>query len=100
MFVASSAHELGYYGMEVFVERRPGIAGQVAAWLHLGANVGAATGPGNTLQSADDDLDRAMTAAMTAAGLTVQRRAPRGAVPGGEAGVVQRAGGRYLSIIG
>ena len=37
---------------------------------------------------------------MTEAGLTVDRRVPRGRVPNGEAGVVHRGGGRYMSIIG
>jgi len=100
LFVASTAHELGYHGIEVFAGRRPDVVQRAAAWLHLGANVGAATDPGNTLQASDDAIDRMMTDAMSAAGLKVDRRNPRGAVPGGEAGVVHRGGGRYVSIIG
>ena len=41
-----------------------------------------------------------MAKAMQAAGLGIDRRVPRGTVPGGEAGVVHRGGGRYMSIIG
>jgi len=37
---------------------------------------------------------------MTTAGLTVDRRTPRGRVPGGEAEAVHRGGGRYVSVIG
>jgi hypothetical protein len=37
---------------------------------------------------------------MTASGLAITRRNPRGTIPGGEAEVVHRGGGRYVSIIG
>jgi hypothetical protein len=99
-FVASSGHEIGYRGIEVFIEHRPDVVRRSAAWLHIGANVGAATDSGNTLQASDDAIDRLMTDGMSAAGLRVDRRNPRANVPGGEAGVVHRGGGRYVSIIG
>ena len=38
--------------------------------------------------------------AMQAGGLRVDRRVPRGTVPGGEAEAVHRGGGKYVSIIG
>jgi len=41
-----------------------------------------------------------MAEAMTAAGLRIDRRHPRGVVPRGEAENVHRGGGRYVSIIG
>lgn len=37
---------------------------------------------------------------MTAMTLRIGRRNPRGTVPGGEAEVVHRGGGRYVSVIG
>ncbi|HYA16279.1 MAG TPA: hypothetical protein VEF06_02375 [Bryobacteraceae bacterium] len=100
LFVASSGHEVGYLGIEAFVARRPGIVKQAHAWIHFGANVGAAQSPGNTVQASDDDMEKLEAGSMTEAGLTVDRRVPRGRVPGGEAGVVHKGGGRYLSIIG
>jgi hypothetical protein len=124
LFVASSGHELGHLGINAFVDRRPGIVAKSGGWLHLGANLGAATdagdaltaaddqrtalppsaslpqGTGNTLQASDDEFDAMLSRAMTAAGLSVDRRIPRGTVPGGEAEVVHRGGGRYVSIIG
>ncbi|HWW86184.1 MAG TPA: hypothetical protein VNZ26_21455 [Vicinamibacterales bacterium] len=100
LFVASSGHELGYFGINAFIERRPGVVKDAVGWLHFGANIGAAIEPGNRLQASDDDLDGMLTAEMTASGLRVERRAPRGTVPGGEAGVVHNGGGRYVSIIG
>ena len=100
LFVASSGHEVGYLGIEAFVDRRPGIVRQAHAWIHFGANVGAAQNAGNTVQASDDDMEKLEAGAMTEAGLKVDRRVPRGRAPGGEAGVVHRGGGRYMSIIG
>lgn len=99
-FVASSGHELGHLGIDAYIARRPGIVASAAGWLHLGANIGAAIEPGITLQAADDEMDTRLTAALTAAGLAVTRRTPRGTVPGGEAEAVHRGGGRYVSVIG
>ena len=100
LFVASSGHELGHLGLDSYIARRPGLVRQAKAWIHLGANIGAAQGPGNNLQSSDDEMESVMAGAMTSAGLRIDRRLPRGAVPRGEAENVHRGGGRYVSIIG
>ena len=100
LFVASSGHELGHLGLDAFIERRPGLVPAAKAWIHLGANIGAAQGPGNNLQASDDEMESMMAEAMTKAGLRIDRRHPRGAVPRGEAENVHRGGGRYISIIG
>ena len=68
--------------------------------MHFGANIGAAQDPGNTVQASDDAFEKMLADAMSAAGLAVTRRVPRGTVPGGEAEVVHRGGGRYVSVIG
>ncbi len=99
-FVASSGHEIGQRGIEIYAERQLGIITHSRAWIHFGANIGAAQNPGNVVQSSDDEMEAMMTEAMIAAGLRVDRRNPRGTVPGGEAGVVHRGGGRYMSLIG
>ncbi len=99
LFLASSGHELGHLGLDSFIARRPGLVPAAKAWIHLGANIGAAHGPGNNLQASDDAMESLMAAAMTKAGLRIDRRHPRGAVPRGEAANVH-AGGRYISIIG
>lgn len=100
LFVASSGHELGHLGLDAFIERRPGLVPAAKAWIHLGANIGAAQGPGNNLQASDDEMESIMADAMMKAGLRIDRRLPRGAVPRGEAENVHRGGGRYISIIG
>lgn len=99
-FVASSGHELGHVGLDSFIESRPGIVPAAKAWIHLGANIGAAQGAGTNLQASDDDMEALMAEAMTRGELAIDRRHPRGAVPRGEAENVHRGGGRYISIIG
>jgi hypothetical protein len=124
VFVASSGHELGHLGINAFIDGRPGIVPGAVGWMHLGANIGAAVGPGgqvspepeepgtlppaasvalrpgSTLQASDDEFERLLQKALTSQGLSVAARAPRGRVPGGEAEAVHRGGGRYVSVIG
>lgn len=100
LFVASSGHELGQRGIEVHAERQPSLIKSSRAWIHFGANIGAAQDPANSIQASDDEMERIMAEQITAVGLKIDRRVPRGTVPGGEAGVVHREGGRYMSIIG
>jgi hypothetical protein len=45
-------------------------------------------------------MESLIAEAMTGAGLRIDRRLPRGAVPRGEAENVHSGGGRYISIIG
>jgi hypothetical protein len=122
LFVASSGHELGHLGIDAFIDQRPGIVSKSLGWIHLGANIGAATlssgavqapdddperrhataasGSGNTIQASDDEFEAMLSRAMTLVNLGIERRIPRGTVPGGEAEVVHRGGGRYVSVIG
>ena len=100
LFVASSGHELGHLGLDAFLERRPGLVPAAKAWIHLGANIGAAQGPANILQASDDEMESMMAEAMTEAGLRIDRRHPRDVEPLGEARNIHRGGGRFISIIG
>jgi hypothetical protein len=100
IFVAFSGHELGYLGMHGFVDRRPGIVSRAAAWIHFGANIGAATDPGNRIAVSDDELGETVRRAMAASGLAIDQQIPRGTKPGGEAAVVHDGGGRYVAVTG
>src|SRR5262249_27151730 len=82
------------------MERRPQLVSAAKAWIHLGANIGAARGAGHTLQASDDTLEAMMAGAMAKAGLQADRRPPPGKAPRGEAEKVHRRRGRYISIIG
>ena len=100
LFVASSGHELGHIGLDDFMARRPGMVAGARAWIHLGANIGAAQGPGNHLQASDDAMEQLLADTMTQAGLAIDSRLARGAAPRGEAFNVHQGGGRFISIIG
>jgi hypothetical protein len=100
LFVASSGHELGHLGLDAYMARRSGIVKAAQAWIHLGANIGAAQGAGNHLQASDDAMEQTMADAMEKARLRVDHRRPRNLPPRGEAENVHRGGGRYISVIG
>lgn len=100
LFVASSGHEIGARGIEVYIDRRAGIVTKANAWIHLGANIGAAQGAGNLLQASTDEMESKLADVMTQLGLRIDQRVPRGTVPGSEAANVHRGGGRYVSIVG
>ena len=98
LFVASSGHELGHFGLEAFLARRPELI-KSATWIHLGANIGAAGGTCR-LQASDDEIDAMTTRALAAAGAPGVGHLPRGTVPAGEARNIHLGGGRYTSMLG
>jgi hypothetical protein len=99
LFIASSGHELGHFGLEAFLKEHPTLIKQAAAWIHLGANIGAAGGQ-IRLQASDDEMEGRMVRALDEANASVRQRVPRGTVPGGEARNIHVGGGRYVSILG
>ena len=99
MAIASSGHELGHLGLDMFLEKRRSLIKQAAAWIHLGANIGAAGGVPR-LQASDDRIEGFAAEALSRAGVEVRQRLPRGSRPGGEARNIHDGGGRYLSLLG
>ncbi len=93
--VATSGHELNFRGMEAYLNAHSGLAGRSHAWLHLGANIGTATGPTNA-ESTDAAIVEHATSALSASGARFEVIETRG----GEAQNIARAGGRYLSLRG
>jgi hypothetical protein len=100
VFVASSGHELGHIGLEAFIARHPAVRQGAYAWIHCGANIGAARDVGTLLQSSDEELEHLADAAIARAGARVQRKHPWGTVPRGEVRNIYERGGRYVSLIG
>jgi hypothetical protein len=98
-FVASSGHELGHVGLDAFIAERRALVKSAAAWVHLGANIGAAGGR-MRLQASDDQMEERASAALVRAGTSVADRVPRGTVPAGEARNIHVGGGRYVSLLG
>jgi hypothetical protein len=100
IFVAFSGHEVGSLGVHAFADRRRGILTMASGWIHFGANIGAATNARNQLAASDNEVEAVAARAAAASELTLDRRLPRGMIPGGEAAVVHRAGGRYVALTG
>src|SRR5262245_1290418 len=99
IFIASSGHELGHYGLDAFLKEHPALIKDAAAWIHLGANIGAAGGQ-MRLQASDDEIEGRMVRALDDASATVRQHVPRGTVPAGEARNIHVGGGRYVSVLG
>lgn len=98
-FVASSGHELGHLGLDAFLREEPSLVKGAHAWVHLGANIGAAEGR-MRLQASSDEIEALAMEAMNQAGATIDARVPRGTVPAGEARNIHVDGGRYVSLLG
>ena len=99
IFLASSGHELGHYGLDAFLRERPELIKGARAWIHLGASIGAAGGQ-MRIQASDDAIEESTLRALEKAGASIAIRVPRGTVPLGEARNIHTDGGRYVSLLG
>jgi hypothetical protein len=99
-YVATSGHELGHLGLDAFIERRLELPAEACCWVHLGANIGAATGQRLAVRSSDGALaHRAATIlAENGFGHEVVENPPGPVV--GEAANIAAHGGRFVSFIG
>jgi hypothetical protein len=97
-FLASSGHELGQIGLQAYLVPRPALVRQAALWVHFGANIGA--GEKIRLQAADLAIQQQAEQALAGQGLRVAQRVPPGVAPNGEAGIIFRRHGRYVSLQG
>lgn len=98
VFLATTGHELGYLGVRMFLDRDPSLAQDAKAWLHLGANIGAAGTRLMVRASGQSLLDLAQAAHMSHDRLNPSFEVTN--KPLGEAGVVAEFGGRFVSFIG
>ena len=94
IFVATSAHEPGLHGFDAFLERSTGLVEDVSAWVHFGANIGAAQGPWVRSTTTDDELERLTKSALEEAGTNPAEAVPRSTTAGAESQVVARRSGR------
>jgi hypothetical protein len=98
LFVACSGHELGFLGIDAYLDSRRGLLERALKWIHFGANIGAPR-QANLIHASDDVTERWAVAAMEKEGLTVGATAARGSVPRGEAGTLHRRGAPYVAIV-
>jgi hypothetical protein len=97
-FVACSGHELGFLGIDAYLERRPDLVARAYQWIHFGANIGSPR-QANLIHASDDRAERWAIGALQKEGLTAGATAERGSAPRGEAGALHRRGGRYVALV-
>jgi hypothetical protein len=97
-FVASSGHELGHLGLHAYLDRRPTLAKNAVAWIHLGANIGAVNDDVRTTCS-HDELTEIVVRTFAESGMPRVNPTPALRVAG-EAGTIAEQGGRFISFIG
>lgn len=95
-FLATTGHELNYLGAHLFLEADATLARQSAYWLHLGANVGASDSR-LVVRATDEGLLERAKGKFEAASVHAYQVVPN---PPGEAGVVKKFGGQFVSLIG
>jgi hypothetical protein len=100
IFVATTAHELGYWGLAQFLATRPKLAEGAQLWLHLGASIGAALTPRPWLFASSDAFESLALEALWKADAPQVTPAPRGTRPGGESRNIHDAAGPYISFAG
>jgi len=98
LFVACSGHEIGFLGIDAYINGRPDLITRAHAWIYFGANIGAPGQP-NLIHASDDALEQWTIAVMGKEGLNVNGKGERGSVPRGEIGAVHRGGGRYVAVL-
>ena len=100
-FVASSGHELHHQGLFHYLANRHGIVKEAAAWLHLGASIGARY-PNARLGGSDEYLHELAISAVRDAGVDLDsiEVSAVGDPGGGEARNIAEGGGRYVTFLG
>jgi hypothetical protein len=97
--VASSGHELNFYGIRAYARtHRQHIAGS-AGWLHLGASIGAREPRAATAVS-DEGLGTLVGQALEAEGIEPNERREPGPARGGEALIISELQAPYVSFLG
>jgi len=100
IFVGTTGHELGHWGLEEFLFRRPGLDTGAVLWIHFGASVGAAMEPRTSVFASRPALKDEALRDLEAAGAALPTRSPDGAIAGGESRNIHAAGGQYVSLAG
>ena len=96
-FVAISGHELGFMGMSPYLERRQELIKRAEVWIFLGSDIGAPRQP-NLIHASNDALEHWLTATLAKQGLPVDAKEQHVSRARGETAVIQRGGGRFVTL--
>ena len=101
IFLATSAHELGMYGITPFLSERTDFVRYAANWIHFGANIGASQEPRVRFSATHEYLATHVKAALRTSEVYPEPDiAPQGTIVGGESQSVAAQGGRLVSVVG
>ena len=101
IFLSTSAHELGMYGIEPFLSKRSGFVKYASNWIHFGANIGAAQESRVRFSATHEYLATYVKAALSTFEVYPEPDvAPQGTIVGGESQAVAAQGGRLVSMVG
>lgn len=100
IFIATSGHELGGIGLEYFLGQQPMLAKKAKVWLHFGANLGAAFGKRCGLFASNREFAEIAAGWLEKAGAAPDDCYLPNSLPYGEALLIQRLGGAYISLLG
>lgn len=96
-FVAMSGHELGFIGINPYLERRQELIKRAEAWIFLGSDIGAPRQP-NLIHASDDALEHWLVTALAKQGLPVDTREQHSSKARGETAAIQRGRGRFVTL--
>ena len=96
-FVAMSGHELGLLGIDAYIGRRPELVKRAHVWIFYGSDIGAPRQP-NLIHASDEPLERWLLQAMEQEAIGVDAKTRHDAPARGEAGPIQRGGGRFVTV--
>ncbi len=96
-FVALSGHEIGFLGIDAYVQRRADLVKRAHAWIFFGSDIGAPRQT-NIIHASDGELERWIVQAIEKEGLVVNAKAQHDTAARAEVGTIQRGGGRFVTV--
>lgn len=96
-FVAMSGHELGFMGMNPYLEHRQELIKRAEAWIFLGSDIGAPRQP-NLIHASNDALEHWLATTLAKQGLPVDAKEQHISRARGETAAIQRGGGRFVTL--
>lgn len=98
-FAALSGHELGALGVDTYVAKRAKMVGEAVVWMFFGSDIGTPGQP-HVLHASDANLQKWALDFLGREGLVPDQIAQTTSTARGEAGWLQRGGGKFVTLAG
>ena len=99
LFVSFSGHEVGAVGTSNYLTSRPDLAKGALVWIFFGSDIGSPGQP-TQLHASNDMLEKWALASFKKQGLVPSKVLPQTGAARGEAGLIQRQGGQFITVAG